>query len=100
MDTLPAWFVVVMGMSTVFVGLFLIILLCKLLSFAFADKPKNQEKNQEKKEGASARKIPDEKREILLAAAAVAIAEECGRDPAGIRVLSFKRINDSKGEER
>ena len=90
METLPAWFVVVMGMSTVFVGLFLIILFCKLLSFAFVKKTDKADPKEKKKETADG--IPPEKREILRAAAAVAIAEDCGKDPAGIRIKSFKQV--------
>ena len=89
METLPAWFVVVMGMGTVFVGLFLIILLCKLLSFAFTGKKETTEKADLP---AAETDIPAHQKNRILAIASAAIAVDCGKNPAAIRILSIKRV--------
>lgn len=87
MTVLPAWFVVLMGIGTVFVGLFLIILLCSAISFFFLEKiPKAAPASESKKsEG------PIQNRGEVMAAICAAIAEEEGTDIQGIKVLSIKK---------
>lgn len=82
------WFVVVMGLVTVFVVLTLIIGLCALLGAIlrrFEDKPTEKSPEPEATE-----EIPN--RPELVAAVSAAIAEMSGTDASAIRVLSIKKI--------
>lgn len=81
------WFVVVMGLVTVFVVLTLIIVLCSLLGLMFRGSGK-------KEEAASAPtpvldEIPN--RPEFVAAVSAAIAEMSGTDASAIRILSIKK---------
>lgn len=81
------WFVVVMGLVTVFVVLTLIIVLCWLLGLAC--------RAGEKKEEAPAAAVPTDtipNRAELVAALSAAIAEYSGTDASAIRILSIKKI--------
>lgn len=80
------WFVVVMGVCTVFTVLILIIGLCYLLALACKEK----EKAPAPAPAASAEEIPN--RAELVAALSVAIAEYSGTDASAIRILSIKKI--------
>ena len=82
------WFVVVMGMVTVFVVLTLIIVLCWLLGLACRA-------GEKKKEAPAAAAAPADtipNRAELVAALSVAIAEYSGTDASAIRILSIKKI--------
>ncbi len=81
------WFVVVMGVCTVFIVLILIIGLCYLL--ALACKEKNT-KEESVAAPVSTETIPN--RAELVAAVSVAIAEFSGTDASAIRILSIKKI--------
>ena len=85
------WFVVVMGLCTVFVVLILIIVLCWLLGLVC--------KALGKKETAEAPKaapalddasIPN--RPQFVAAVSAAIAEASGTDATALRILSIKKL--------
>ncbi len=95
MVTIPGWFVILMGMGTVFAGLLSIILLCKLLSAVCSIEQKVDQKRTA--EPAPAPCTPQnttttKNRQELIAAIGAVIAEECGVDANGIRIVSIKRI--------
>lgn len=82
------WFVVVMGLCTVFVVLTLIIGLCALLGAIlrrFEDEPA-----EKSAPAAVTEEIPN--RPELVAAVSAAIAEMSGTDASAIRILSIKKI--------
>lgn len=83
------WFVVVMGLVTVFVVLTLIIFLCYLLGMIFRSTGKKTEEKSAAPLAAS-EEIPN--RPELVAAVSAAIAEMSGTDASAIRVLSIKKI--------
>ena len=85
------WFVVVMGLCTVFVVLILIIVLCWLLGLVC--------KALGKKETAEAPKAAPEldyasipNRPQFVAAVSAAIAEASGTDASALRILSIKKL--------
>ena len=87
------WFVVVMGLCTVFVVLTLIILLCYLLGGALCrGMGKKEEKAAQAPEVVSAA-VDDEipNRAEFVAAVSAAIAEASGTDASAIRILSIKK---------
>ena len=93
-------FVVVMGLSIVFIGLICIIVVCKIMSLLVGIGEKSSgsaEKNQpaavstqqaSKPQSGSA--IPS--RPELVAAISAAISEYSGKDISGIRILSIKKL--------
>ena len=83
------WFVVVMGLATVFIVLTLIIVLCSLLGLLFRGSGK---KEAEQKSAAApvADEIPN--RPEFVAAVSAAIAEMSGTNASAIRVLSIKKL--------
>ena len=86
------WFVVVMGLCTVFVVLTLIILLCYLLGALCRGMSKKEEKAAQAPEVVSAA-VDDEipTRAEFVAAVSAAIAEASGTDASAIRILSIKK---------
>lgn len=93
---LPSWFVCVLGMGTVFVGLLVLVLVCQLLGVIFKNSKDSAPKLAPVSPAAAAApsaqptEIPN--RQELIAAVSVAIAEELGEDVAAIRITSLKRI--------
>ena len=92
-----SWFVVLLGVAIVFVGLVAIILLCELMNYIY-DKV-TQGKTAAAVEAparvsAPASKAPLEipNREEFIAAVSAALAEEMGEDVSAIRILSVKRL--------
>lgn len=83
------WFVVVMGIGTVFVVLVLIIALCYLLGLICRAGTKEDQAAQSPVSDAPAA-IPN--RAELAAAIAAAVAEYSGTDASAIRILSIKKI--------
>ena len=85
---MPNWFVVVMGLGTVFVVLILIIGLCWILSLVC------RERKQEpaEVEPATSSPAPTVNRGELAAVVAAAISEYTGTDASAIRILSIKKI--------
>ncbi len=81
---MPNWFVVVMGVGTVFVGLVCLVILCKIIGLfckgAKAPEPKAEVTAQ----------IPDKQK--IIAAVTAVCAEEMGKDIKSLRVVSFKKI--------
>lgn len=84
-------FVVCMGIGTVFVGLILIIIMCKIVGLfcklCIKDIPASE---TVKKDTAKSEKI--ENRQEIIAAVTAACAEDMGTDISALRVVSFKKI--------
>ena len=81
------WFVVVMGIVTVFVVLTLIIALCYLLGMLCRDR---KEETPPEPTAHAESQIPN--RAELVAALSVAIAEYSGTDASALRIVSIKKI--------
>lgn len=83
------WFVVVMGLVTVFVVLTLIIGLCYLLAYFCRVGSKNESA------AVSAAPAPEStipNRAEFVAAVSAAVAEASGTDASAIRILSIKKL--------
>ena len=78
------WFVIGLGMGTVFFGLICLIVICKITSFFCGIFEKKEEK--------PAQTEPVSNKQEILAAVCTVIAEETGAEAKNIRVLSFKKI--------
>ena len=88
---MPNTFVVVMGIGTVFFGLICIIILSSLMSAVCTRLGKKSPAAPAAVPAAPAPSvIPN--RQALIAAVSAAIAEDMGTDPAGIRILSVKKL--------
>ena len=89
---MPNWFVVAMGIGTVFVGLICIVIICKLMSF-FCNLGNKTAKsgNTAVQAVPTAPAVIENRQEIIAAVSAVA-AEELGTDISAIRIISFKKI--------
>lgn len=86
---MPNWFVILMGICTVFVGLICIIIVCSIMSALVRLFDKNGAA-QNTKQIADNGTMPD--REKLVVAISAAIAEELGEDVGAIRILSLKKV--------
>ncbi len=87
----PDWMVVVMGVGVVFVGLVLIILICKIMGLFFAKSAKNATKPAAAVAPANTSATIENRQEIIAAVTA-ACAEEMGKDISALRVISFKKL--------
>ena len=87
----PDWMVVVMGVGVVFVGLVLIILICKIMGLFFAKSAKVENKPATKVAPAATNATIENRQEIIAAVTAVC-AEEMGKDVSALRVISFKKL--------
>ena len=86
-------FVILMGVGIVFIGLICIILLTTAMSAvcrSMGDKTPAPAPAPAAAPAAQPEAIPN--RQAMIAALAVAVAEEMGTDPAGIRILSVKKL--------
>ena len=82
-------FVCLLGLGTVFFGLICITLLCSIMgAICKSAQPKNAKPSSQP----ILEEAPVENRQELIAAISAAIAESLGTDPAGIRILSVKKI--------
>ena len=90
-----SWFVVVLGVAIVFVGLVAIIGLCELMNLIYDKVTAN------KTEAASAEAAPVAapaapavipNRQEFIAAVSAALAEELGEDISAIRILSVRKL--------
>lgn len=89
----PDWMVVVMGVGVVFIGLVLIIVLCKIMGLFFMGETKPVETVVTPVKAAPvANNTAIENRGEIIAAVTAACAEEMGKDVSAIRVISFKKI--------
>lgn len=87
------WFVCALGVSTVFIGLICLILLCKIVGLL--SKTKVTQPEQPTAKTASpvvAVNQPIENRQEIIAAVSAVIAEELGTDISALRIISFKKI--------
>ena len=89
-EATPDWMVVVMGVGVVFVGLVLIILICKIMGFFFAKTAKPQSKPETSV--APTVNTAIENRQEIIAAVTAVCAEEMGKDISALRVISFKKL--------
>lgn len=87
---LPNWFVCLIGMGIVFLGLVCLVFICSatgyICKFLGGDK--------KKKEAPAPAPVSDEipNKQEFIAAVSAALAEELGADVSAIRILSVKRI--------
>ena len=97
---LASWFVCLMGMGVVFLGLVCLIFLCFVISLFSKGNGKKQ-KNQNGATTVTSQPVQTsptpataviENRAEILAAVSAAIAEELGEDVSSIRILSFRKI--------
>ena len=86
------WMVVVMGVGVVFVGLILIILICKIMGLFFTKTAKADKKAVAPVATPSATNAPIANRQEIIAAVTAACAEEMGKDISALRVISFKKL--------
>jgi sodium pump decarboxylase gamma subunit len=93
---LPSWFVVVMGMGIVFLGLICIVILCTIMSKVVRTFDKKTETAGTAVSAPATAPVPAEEpianRQELVAAISVALAEELGKDVSAIRILSLKKV--------
>ncbi len=88
------WFVVAMGVGTVFVGLICIIFISMLMSYLCRGLAKNKpaEKAAPVASAPVAAPVEIANKQEFVAAVSAAIAEHSGCNMEGIRILSIKRI--------
>ena len=89
-EKVPNWMVVVMGVGVVFLGLLLIVLICKIMGLFFAKTAKTESKPAVAT--APAKSAIIENRQEIIAAVTAACAEEMGKDISALRVISFKKL--------
>ncbi len=92
---LPSWFVVCMGLGTVFVGLIAIIIIISITSKILSLLIKDQVKLPVKQQASAPTAVSEEtipNREEFVAAVAAAIAEDLGTDISKIQILSIKKL--------
>lgn len=89
---IPTWFVIVIGLAIVFIGLVFLILICYLMGAicnAFI-------KDEPKKEAVAPAPAPTPdfipNKQELIAAVSAAVAEELGEDVSAIRITSIRKI--------
>ena len=91
---MPNTFVVAMGIGTVFFGLICIIILSCLMSAVCTKLGKKEPAAPAAAPAGpaapAANAIPN--RQAMIAAISAAVAEDMGTDPAGIRILSVKKL--------
>ena len=88
----PDWMVVVMGVGVVFLGLVLIIVICKIMGLFFTTSTVKEEKVVASAPAPVATPAVVENRQEIIAAVTAACAEEMGKDVSAIRVISFKKL--------
>lgn len=91
-NEIPNWFVICLGVGTVFVGLIAIIIICKIMSALCGSGRADKSEKKESAPAASAVSAVIENRQEIIAAVTAAAAEEMGADVSAIRVLSFKKL--------
>ena len=87
---LPNWFVCVIGMGIVFLGLLVLVLICQLLGIVCANAAKKAPAAPVAAPAAASAEIPN--KQEFIAAVSVAIAEEMGEDVSAIRITSVRKI--------
>ena len=87
--------VVLMGIGIVFVGLIVIIFMCKVLGWIVGSTTKAEETKapvEAKVNNAPAVTTTIENRGEVVAAISAAVAENLGKDVSAIRILSIKKV--------
>lgn len=96
MQDISNTFVVVLGVSVVFIGLICIVLLCKIVSAVcmLTEEKKNNTDvtNNTVPAPIAVSAQPIENRQEIIAAVSAVLAEELGTDVSALRILSFKKI--------
>lgn len=97
MTSIPSWFVIVVGLGIVFLGLICIILLCKILGAICSIGQQKETVPQALAATAPVTPVPQavpafKNRQEVIAAIGAAIAEESGCDANAIRIVSIKKI--------
>ena len=87
---LPNWFVCVIGMGIVFLGLLGLVLICQLLGVVCKNAGTKKEEAVAAAPAVPFAEIPN--KQEFIAAVSVAIAEEMGEDVSAIRITSVRRI--------
>ncbi len=95
--TIPSWFVIAMGIGTVFIGLICIVILCKILGAICSLFDHTPSKVISSEAPAPVPAVANNtasfpNRQEVIAAIGAVIAEECGVDVEAIRITSIKRI--------
>jgi|ADurb_Total_1213_FD_contig_21_377530_length_343_multi_5_in_0_out_0_1 Na+-transporting methylmalonyl-CoA/oxaloacetate decarboxylase gamma subunit len=86
-------FVMLIGLATVFVGLILLIIICKLMSWfciTFLNSKKAPDAQPAVNTGVKTETIPN--RQEFVAAVSAVFAEELGTDVSHIRIHSIKKL--------
>ena len=91
MGSIPNYFVVIMGVGTVFIGLICIIILCKIIGL-FCKSGENKSTAPATVASAPVATQPIANKQEIISAVSAAVAEELGTDVSAIRILSFKKI--------
>lgn len=102
------WFVMVLGMGTVFIGLFCLIMLTKLMSFVINKTSKQDAPSQIENKAPTAATEPAPcyaapeigDRKLFDAVIAAAIAEYTGDEMGAMRIKSIKRIGGEPSFDR
>ena len=93
---IPNWFVVCMGLGTVFVGLICIVIILKILgkitSMMDAKSAAKEAIAAPKAEAAQSAPVSIQNRQEVIAAISAVAAEELGTDISAIRITSFKQL--------
>ena len=89
-EEVPNWMVVVMGVGVVFLGLLLIVFICKIMSLFFVKAAKSE--SNPAVATAPAKSATIENRQEIIAAVTAACAEDMGKDVSALRVVSFKKL--------
>lgn len=87
--------VALLGIGTVFAGLVVIILLCKLLSLvlsAFSRAGSGAHTPAAPSVSVAEKDLSDEERGAVIAAVSAVIAEELGTDVSALRIRSFRKL--------
>lgn len=89
---IPTWFVVVLGMAIVFIGLACLIALISLMGAILNKVNANHETVEAAANAAASAEVEIPNRGELVAAISAALAEEMGKDVKNIRIHSIKRV--------
>lgn len=87
---IPTWFVIVIGLTIVFIGLISLIVICYLMGAVCKALIKDEPSSALVKNVPTSDTIPN--KQELIAAVSAAVAEELGEDVSAIRITSIRKI--------
>lgn len=90
MTTLPNWFVCLIGIGIVFLGLICLVFICTITGYICRLLGGDGKKTADAATAPVSQEIPN--KQEFIAAVSAALAEELGEDVSAIRILSVKRI--------